>query len=182
MFTEIDNVFNYLNYKPSDEMYKESMFFFSDMRSDVRDALEKLSWNELPSVQLKAISFLKNSLKHSEYIYLVLPDRYTKIEKDHKLLFVKHRSDKSRWENAAKLIVELGWPKTDEIIVPLFMWLLDNNWPGSNIIYSFLLSLPQKQLIAKMDKIVSNPQNYASCDYQELVEIIQEMKTGMKTD
>ena len=176
MSCEIEIVFKSLNYTLTKEEYQRALHFFSDERTEMRDLIEKLSWNETEEVQRKAIDHLADGLFPSEYIYLVLPDKYTTCNSNNQIKYYKQGTGKSRWENAAKTIVKIGWPKVDKIIVPLFIWLLDPNWPGSELIYNFILSLPKNVLTYKINEILDNPENYAKHDYEELKELIEEME------
>lgn len=122
-----------------------------------------------------AINALADKLRPCEYIYLVLPDKYFMIDIGEQAGYYKAGTDKSRWENAAKTIIKIGWPKVDAIIVPLFIWLLDPNWPGSNMIYDFLCSLPKDVVAQNMKRILGSPESYSLSDYNDLKEQIQDM-------
>ena len=165
---EIEAIFNLLNYRPSKKELQQSLAFFGEERAEVRGMIEKLSWNESKEEQEKAIDYLSENLLPCEYIYLVLPDKYTVASNAHHTQYYKHRTGKARWENAAKMIVKIGWPKVDHILIPLFIWLIDPNWPGSKLIYDFLLSLPQHVLKSKMKEILENPQYYENSVYEDL--------------
>ena len=87
---------------------------------------------------------------------------------------------KERWENAAKTVVKIGWPKVDNIIIPLFVWLIDPNWPGSNIIYNFLLALPKNILKSKMIEILNNSNRYDNLLYGDLLLQIHDLSEDAK--
>ena len=119
MAQEIKDLFKSLNYIITEEEYQRSLEFFSDQRCKVRSLIEKLSWYETDENQMNAINALATELLPCEYIYLVLPDKYTVSVIDDNIKYYKQGTGKSRWENAAKTIITLGWPKVDNIIVPL---------------------------------------------------------------
>lgn len=180
--TNILDEFQFYNYVLSDEEKVETLNFFSDKRSEIRELIDRLSWNETEYEQKKAIESLCLNLYPCEYIYLVMPDRYTINTINGKITYCKQHTGKSRWENAAKAIVSLGWPKVDHIIIPLFIWLLDPNWPGSELIYNFISLLPYDVLCNKTNQIINSPERYRPCDYEELIQIIEELKEDRKTD
>ncbi len=176
MLIEIKDVFKSFNYNISDDAYQHALRFFSEERKSVREKIELLSWNETVEGQNMAIKELAVELLPCEYIYLVMPDRYVISEKGSGVTFYKQGTGKAKWENAAKTIIKLGWPKVDHIVVPLFMWLLDPNWPGSILIYEFIMSLPSDIFLSKIGEILNNPQNYTVSDYSDLSELIEEMQ------
>ena len=61
-------------------------------------------------------------------------------------IFIQPIEDKSVWENCAKIIEQ----KTDEILEPymflLLDWLQDENWPGFDIIFNRIQSMPVKMI------------------------------------
>lgn len=182
MLHEIKNVFKSLNYIITEEEYLSSLIFFSDDRQEIRNLIEKLSWEETDENQKNAIEELVVKLFPCEYIYLVLPDRYIVSNDSDGVKYYKQGTGKTRWENAAKTIIKLGWPKIDNIVVPLFIWLLDPNWPGSSIIYELIGSLPKNVFIEKSNIILDNPQNYSACDYNDLKALIAEMLEDISID
>ena len=164
--------FKMLNYEIPIGLEDATLSFFSESRAEIRDLIEKLSWDQPESVQENAISSLVKELHPWEYIYLVLPERYTVHTE---IVQTEKTPIKGRWENAAKTIVQIGWPKVDIIMIPLFYWLLDPNWPGSERIREFLLSLPLEVLRTKMQEVLDHPERYHSCDYNDLRLLISEM-------
>lgn len=83
---------------------------------------EMLSWNNDERIQTQGI---KEAKKIKNLSVLIQP-----IE------------SKSIWENCAKVLVS----KTDEelqiYLIDLFEWLQDMNWPGADIVYERLKSMP----------------------------------------
>ena len=171
----IETVFKSLNYTPHKEELEYTLKFFSEERAEVRCLIEKLSWNATAEDQQEAVERLADELLPCEYIYLVLPDRYEIEVDDGHVKYYKQCTGKCMWENAAKTIVRIGWPKAEHIIVPLFLWLLDLNWPGGELIYNLILSLPQDVLERKVNEILADTQNYEHCEYEDLKEIIEEI-------
>lgn len=165
---EIEKWFKFINWKPTEDELQGTLNFFTIEREPVRTQFEKLSWYATEEEQYKAIDYLTKNLLPCEYVLLIMADTFSlALYNDQEKYYIRE-GGKEKWENAAKTIVKIGWPKVDEIIVPLFMWLLDPNWPGSMLIYDFLLSLPKYILSAKMKKIIEEPQNYDTCTYEDL--------------
>ena len=46
------------------------------------------------------------------------------------------------WENCAKIITSKSDDELEQYIIPMFEWLKDMNWPGAEIIYERLKSMP----------------------------------------
>lgn len=175
MTKEIQCFFKEVSYILTPKEYQYALEFFSDQRSHIREKIEMLSWDTTDENQQLAIEYLASHMLPSEYIYLVFADRCDIDILDRKVLYLKYCKDKSKWENAAKTIVKIGWPNIEHIMVPIFYWLLDSNWPGSMTIYQFLLSLPKSVLCSQIKKILDNPQWFQPMDYQDLKMQIEDL-------
>ena len=175
MKVEIHKVFETYNYKIPRNEEQNTLHFFSKERTEVRNLFESLSWLATDAEQQMAVEKLAKELMPCEYVYLILPGKYIAEQINGKEVFYKDLSDKSRWENAAKTLVKIGWPKIEHILEPMFIWLLDPNWPGSEMIYTFLQTLPKNVLLQTVRNILNNPHDYNQQDYSDLKEIIQEM-------
>ena len=165
---EIEKWFNFINWKPTEESLQNALLFFSNERQDVRSRFEKLSYYATDEEQEQAIHYLAVELLPDEYIYLIMAGDFSLTPYNDLNKYYTSNGGKERWENAAKVIIRIGWPKVDNIIIPLFIWLLDPNWPGSSLIYHFLLSLPRNILHDKMKEIINHPQNYDKTTYEDL--------------
>lgn len=174
-FEDIEYVFSYLNYTLTEENMKDTLDFFSEERSIVRRQFSGLSWDASVNEQNAAIDFLVDNLKPCEYIFLILASEYELCYVNHKKRYFKCSTGKSRWENAAKVIQKIGWPKIENIIIPLFYWLLDSNWPGSEMIRSLILNLPKEVLIEKCNTILESPGRYPPTDFEDLKDIIEDI-------
>lgn len=172
---DIGEVFKYLNYMPNEKELRHTLEFFSEKRSTVRGLFDDLQWGVPVNRQKNAIRRLSCELLPWEYIYLVMPAKYMITPNGTPIKYQTIRDWKSMWENAAKVVAQLGWPKVDTIIVPLFIWLLDPNWPGSTIIRDVIVGLPREILQQKVKEVLSNPQKYSPCDYKELKEVFMEL-------
>ena len=175
MTKEIRSFFEEVSYILTSVEYQCALEFFSDQRSHIREKIEMLSWDASNEDQQHAIEYLANHMLPSEYIYLVFADRYDIDISNKKISHLKYCKDKSKWENAAKTIVKIGWPNIEHIMIPIFYWLLDSNWPGSLIIYQFLLSLPKCVLCFQIKRILDNPQWFQPMDYQDIKEQIEDL-------
>lgn len=103
------------------------------MSIGINELFEMLNWNNDEDIQKKGI---EEGMKIKYISILIQP-----IE------------DKSIWENCAKIIVQ----KTDEMLEPyiflLLEWLQDANWPGFDIIFNRIKSMPVN--------LVSNAYSYS---------------------
>ncbi|MBQ9838098.1 MAG: hypothetical protein IJO56_01185 [Oscillospiraceae bacterium] len=174
-FEDIEYVFSYLNYTLTEDELRRSLHFFSEERAFVREHFENLSWDAPVNKQKQAIDYLATNLKSWEYIYLILAGTYNLCFVNHERRYFKCIVDKSKWENAAKVIQKIGWPRIENIVVPLFYWLLDSNWPGSETIRSLILNLPKEVLTEKCNTILTSPGRYLPTDFEDLKDIIQDI-------
>lgn len=63
---------------------------------------------------------------------------------------------KEYWENAAKILRSMGYPRISDVIEGLFAWLQDLNWPGSMIIIEILKSLPENVFVQYLELAVKD--------------------------
>lgn len=56
------------------------------------------------------------------------------------LIFVRPIENKNIWENCAKIIIQNSDERT--VIYTMLDWLQNSNWPGYNIIYKKIKSMP----------------------------------------
>lgn len=93
---------------------------------------ENLSWNASLDCQKKAINelALMDNLNPNA---LIQP-----LGKDY-------------WENAARTLSMIGYPRIEEAIPGLFNWLQDLNWPGALIVMDLLKSLPKETIIRHLE-------------------------------
>lgn len=68
-------------------------------------------------------------------------------------------SGKEYWENAARTLSVIGYPRIEEAIPGLFNWLQDLNWPGALIIMELLKSLPKEAIILHLESAASEALN-----------------------
>lgn len=62
---------------------------------------------------------------------------------------------KEYWENAAIVLLKIGYPKVEVVIPGLFVWLQDMNWPGAMIVFEILESLPKNVIVPYLERAVS---------------------------
>lgn len=62
--------------------------------------------------------------------------------------------DKEYWENAAKVLLQMGYPRVKEAIPGLLVWLQDINWPGSRIVMKLLETVPKDEFILYLEEAV----------------------------
>lgn len=179
---EIEKWFKFINYQCTEEELEKTLGFFQENRADVRRQIENLSWDASEEEQDYAIDYLTANLLPCEYVYLILADQHVLKEYNDQDQYYRYGTGKARWENAARTLIKIGWPKVDHILVPMFIWLLDPNWPGSELIYDFMLSLPRTVLRDKMKEVLNHPEQYESYDYRDLKDIFEELRLDANID
>lgn len=94
-----------------------------------KDIIMNLSWNNSIENQVKAIDEIA-----------LMDDINPKC--------LLQPISKEYWENAAKVLQKIRYPKIEEAIPGLFVWLQDMNWPGTMVVVEILEALP-KDVFAK---------------------------------
>lgn len=84
------------------------------MLEDIQKLIEDLSWDNPKDVVDKAINQL------------------LKID-DEQVTLLLQPVNKSCWENAAKVLQMIGYPRNKLALPGLIEWLRDMNWPGAQI-------------------------------------------------
>jgi HEAT repeat protein len=110
---------------------------------EINQLLKNLSWNMPEKIQQEAMEELIN----------ILDDN---IE-----ILIQPLIDKSCWENAAKVIKEIGYPGNKNAIKGLIEWLQDMNWPGAVIASETLYSIGFHIIYPS----IQNAVNYAISEY-----------------
>ena len=62
---------------------------------------------------------------------------------------------KAYWENAAICLRRMGYPRTVHALNGMLGWLKDMNWPGADVILSFLECYPKEALRLAYEKAVA---------------------------
>lgn len=107
-------------------------------------------WNQVEKLNLEQqTQCIDDIVKDSKYDNLYFAD-ISKLAKHY-------------FPYAAQVIIKRGYPKIDNVIPELFVWLQDINWPGSYEIYKFLCSLPKEAIL----KYFENTVNVAYMDHDE---------------
>ena len=94
--------------------------------------LKNLSWNASFDSQKRAIS---------EIVSMINLNPNTLIQP----------LGKECWENAARALSMIGYPRIEEAIPGLFSWLQDLNWPGALIVIKLLKSLDKEAIIRHLE-------------------------------
>jgi hypothetical protein len=97
--------------------------------------ISNLSWNKRRIVQQKAIDELIK-MDGSQW-FLVLPRR---------------NYNKDLWENAAIVLSKKEFDQIEGILVDLFYWFQDLNWPGVDIILNLLKRIPKEAFEKALSK------------------------------
>ena len=103
--------------------------------NEIEQFILDLDWNKSLEIQENAIKNLENVDSKSLY----------------KLIQPK---SKSCWENAAKVLKKIGYPKIKEVIPELLEWLQDLNWPGVNIIFEILQEIEVTVLLPYIEEAI----------------------------
>lgn len=93
--------------------------------------LEMLSWNKTEGEQQQAIRNLI-SIENSHLVKLVQPN------------------NKDCWDNAARVLTKIKYPRIKYIIPELLAWLKDINWPGALEIRELLCTVPKSELLGHL--------------------------------
>jgi hypothetical protein len=104
------------------------------LTNELEMLLDCLSWSENPARQNEAVTLLAAAGDGLD------------------LSLFLQKGDKSRWQNEARVIQALGYPRFREIIPAMLEWLQDLNWPGSNEIVEALAGVPKDELASYISK------------------------------
>jgi hypothetical protein len=96
---------------------------------EIKELIEQLDWNNPNIMQDEAIEKLS-------------------IIDEQNMQFLLQPIDKKYWYNAARAIIKIGYPRINSIIPGLLIWLKDINWPGAEIILTFLVEINKEKLIS----------------------------------
>jgi len=77
-----------------------------------------------------------------------------KICKDQPYLLIMPGYNKSYYNEAANLIIDLGYDVFKDNLEDLLTWLQDENWPAADKVIDFLSSIPQKELITAIKNVL----------------------------
>jgi hypothetical protein len=84
-----------------------------EVNKDIDMLIGQLDWNLPVNIQQKAMEELTNEITEDNIEMLIQP------------------LGKQYWENSAKVIRKVGYPKNYKAIAGLLCWLQDMNWPGA---------------------------------------------------
>ena len=102
---------------------------------NLKQELANLSWNMPDSIQQEAIERLV-SIDDEDMPQLLQP------------------ISKFCWENAAKVIRKIGYPRINPITSGLLEWIADMNWPGAWIIMEILEEGEPKNLVKSIEEAI----------------------------
>lgn len=100
--------------------------------SKVSKLINNLSWDMPEDLQKSAINQLE-LINENELPLLIQP------------------KGKECWENAAKVLGKIGYPRVKLIIPELLEWLKDMNWPGSWTIMELLEGIDRDELLPHIE-------------------------------
>ena len=126
---------------------------------EIDHLIEMLDWNNSDRIQNEAIIEL------------------TKIASDDVIREVVLPGPKSRWENAAKVLFNIGYPKIQKHLATMLPWLQDMNWPGANIVFGLLTQVPAEVIGHELELAVLRAEEEQDFDWmaglKRLVEAIE---------
>lgn len=93
--------------------------------------IENLSWKKNSDENETAIRCL--SLSISDLRKLIIPER------------------KDIWENAARVLKNIGYPRITVVFSDLLLWLQDMTWPGAITIFELLKEVPAGALVTEFN-------------------------------
>lgn len=66
--------------------------------------------------------------------------------------FIRPYNCKKSWKNCALILTRCNDANKEQYLDAFFEWLQDFNWPGSDIVYNYLQTLPQEILYKNIEK------------------------------
>jgi len=104
----------------------------------IDDLIQNLSWTEEKSVQEEAVEELK-SISNLDLTKLIdLPPNF-----------------KEYMDNAARILSTCTFERVETVIMDLYRWLQDLNWPGAMKILNLLNDFPKEKTIQYFEKAVT---------------------------
>lgn len=126
---------------------------------EIDHLIEMLDWNNPNKIQSEAIVEL------------------TKLTNDDVIPLLVSPGPKSRWENAAKVLFNIGYPKIQKHLATMLPWLQDMNWPGANIVFDLLTQVPAEVIGHELELAVLRAEKEKDFDWmaglKRLVEAIE---------
>lgn len=111
------------------------------MNGYIDTLISQLDWNLSVDVQQKAIVELTRVITEEDIEKLIQP------------------LGKQYWENSAKVIKQIGYPKNKKIIAGLLRWLQDMNWPGASICLECLQDIDVQILYPFVENAIKDASN-----------------------
>jgi hypothetical protein len=79
-------------------------------------------------------------------IYLLKPKEYSQFYQDN--------TSKEYWYSCAHLLCKVGYKNNKDILEIMFKWLQDVNWPGSNEIFYYLVTVDKTVFMEYYQKAI----------------------------
>ncbi len=144
-----------------------SKYSICDKKSiKIRRLLLDLEWVQPKYKQKRAMRKL-SKLRGEELKWLIFPNNY---------------SQKSAWENSAKVLQMIGYPAIKDILPKLFYSMADPNWPGALEIRDLLMTVSNDILLENIEEYMGDcpDEPYDSIEYMFISEIV--FKKGIKEE
>ncbi len=103
----------------------------------IDDLIQNLSWTKEKSIQEEAVEELKSISDLDLKKLIDLPPNF-----------------KEYMDNAARILSTCTFERVEAVIMDLYRWLQDLNWPGAMTILNLLISFPKKKTIKYFEKAV----------------------------
>lgn|GEM_PF-488795 len=137
---------------------EDQSYLSDDSLNDLDELVGNLSWDMPLQTQKEAMH------------------RLAGIDDDRMQLLIRP-GDKSCWENAARILRNIGYPRNHKVIPGLMAWLQDMNWPGAEIVMEILESIDRKTLIPYIEDSL---EKVADDDDFLWITAIKELVTGLQ--
>jgi len=122
------------------------------MKDTMKNKLFALSWDNPTDVQLKSI--------HA----IVEDDDFDPA------LLLPHNIPKECFRNASIILAKWGSPRIDSVILGLFKWLQDLNWPGAIEVLVLLYDLPKEKTEKPLQDAITEAKRTNDLGWLEFIE------------
>lgn len=122
----------------------------------IRAYVEQLNWHNPEWMQEQMMNTLVGI--PSEYYHMLL-----------------QQGEKACWENEARVIVKIGYPKVKSILPGIFAWFQDLNWPGVNELVEMLKGIDKDVIVYHLKESLFEADQIDDELWYENLEIIAEI-------
>lgn len=102
-----------------------------------------------------------NKEEFLKFLYLYIKNKDNSVKEKlllsalkHPLWLVMPTSDKSIWEEATKLLIQLEYDVIKNNLVAILEYYQDVNWPGLELLTNYLVHIPKDDLVNSISKVL----------------------------